>query len=124
MVQERLRLGERCRTRNVPVPEPRTVSAPILRRQCARLPSWFPTVALAISGSGSEMTEEEIAQHWAFNGKVASARGTLLHYHCEAHLNGRHVAAPRSQEFEQFLLLEAVLAETGYHAFRTEVWSR
>lgn len=77
-----------------------------------------------VKADGSEMTEEEIAQHWAFKGKVASARGTLLHYHCEAHLNGRHVAEPRSQEFEQFLLLEAVLAETGYHAFRTEVWSR
>ena len=74
-----------------------------------------------VKADGSEMTEEEIAQHWAFKGKVASARGTLLHYHCEAHLNGRHVAEPRSQEFEQFLLLEAVLAEMGYHAFRTEV---
>ena len=36
-------------------------------------------------------------------------------------MNGRHVAEPRSQEFKQFLLLEAVLAEMGYHAFRTEV---
>ena len=45
-------------------------------------------------------------------------------HHCEAHLDGRHVAEPRSMEFEQFLLLEAVLAEMGYHAFRTEVRSQ
>ena len=45
---------------------------------------------------GSEMEDAEIIEHWKFNGKVASARGTLFHYNlcnvklfmvCESELN-------------------------------------
>ena len=70
---------------------------------------------------GSLMTDQEIFDSWTTNGKVASARGTLLHYHAEAFCNGIPVEPPHSLEFKMIVLLVEVLREMGYTPFRTEV---
>ena len=70
---------------------------------------------------GSEMDDSEIADFWQRRGRTASARGTLFHYHCEAHCNGRAIENPHSPEFGMFLLLAAALREMGFAPFRTEV---
>ena len=75
-----------------------------------------------MKASGEEsMSEDEITNKWKSNGAIASARGTLLHWHAECHLNGVAVEEPRSPEFMQFLCVEQRLRELGYRAFRTEV---
>ena len=52
---------------------------------------------------------------------MASARGTLLHFHAECHLNGLEIEKPHSPEFKNFLLLAEALREMGWMPFRTEV---
>lgn len=73
--------------------------------------------------SDVSMSDSEIEERWRKNGKVASSRGTLLHWHAEVHLNGYSVEPPHSPEFEQFLAIEQKLSELGYEPFRTEVCS-
>ncbi len=67
------------------------------------------------------MSDGDICEMWNRNGRVASSRGTLLHYHAECLLNGVAVAAPHSPEFSQICCLDAALREMGYSPFRTEV---
>ena len=66
------------------------------------------------------MSDSDICEMWKKNGRVASARGTLLHYHAECLLNGTIVQEPHSPEFKQLQLLDAALREMGYAPFRTE----
>ena len=70
---------------------------------------------------GSQMTDDEIIASWATSGKVASARGTLLHYHAEAHCNSMSVELPHSPEFEMIVILVEVLRDMGFTPYRTEV---
>ena len=70
---------------------------------------------------GREMNDLEIAELWEKKGRVASGRGTLLHYHAEAWCNGRHIEEPWSPEFKMVLLLTDVLRELGFVPWRTEV---
>ena len=35
---------------------------------------------------GLSTEDADILERWSFNGEVARARGTLLHWHCEANL--------------------------------------
>lgn len=70
---------------------------------------------------GSRMTDEEVLASWAANGRVASARGTLLHYHAEACCNGIQVELPHSLEFRMIVRLAEALREMGYTPFRTEL---
>ena len=62
---------------------------------------------------GSQMTDKEILASWAANCKVASARGTLLHYHVEACCNGIPVEPLHSPEFKMIMNLVEVLQEMG-----------
>ena len=67
------------------------------------------------------MDNTEIARLREERGRVANARGTLFHYHCEAHCNGRVVEAPHSPEFRMFSILLLTFRQMGFYPFRTEV---
>ena len=70
---------------------------------------------------GRQMTDDEICALWVANGKAASARGTLLHYHAEAHCNNVSVEPPHSPEFKMVVLLVDALRAMGFKPYRTEV---
>ena len=71
---------------------------------------------------GSPMTDEEIRASWSKLGKVASIRGTLMHYQIEQYFNGRPPADPLSPEMRQFLDFEAQeIRGKGLSPFRTEM---
>ena len=70
-------------------------------------------VAYLKDGGEDSMSEGEITQRWRANGAVASARGTLLHWHAECYLNGVAVEEPHSPEFMQFLCIQLRLHEMG-----------
>ena len=82
---------------------------------------WPEKRASFLTDSGAEMSEGEIVDQWKRSGQIASARGTLLHWHCEMHLNGRRLEPPHSPEFEMFLAIFAVLQSWGLRPFRTEI---
>ncbi len=82
---------------------------------------WEARRAEFLHEDGSEMSDCDIAKLREQSGKVASARGTLFHYHCEASCNGRIIEQPHSPEFQMFLLLADALREMGFEPFRTEV---
>ena len=54
-----------------------------------------------INNDGDAMSDTEIIKLWAARGKIASARGTLLHYHAEMLLNLCDIEEPTSIEFRQ-----------------------
>ena len=83
--------------------------------------AWKERRLESLHADGIEMDNNEIVRLWEERGKVASARGTLFHYHCEAYCNGRMIEAPHSPEFRMFLLLFDSLRRMGLHPFRTEV---
>ncbi len=71
---------------------------------------------------GSELSNEEIAEKWSLNGRVQSARGTLMHYQIERFLNGARIAEPQSLEFRYFLRFrEDFLVARGLEPLRTEL---
>ena len=70
---------------------------------------------------GRQITDEEVLASWTTNGQVASARGTLLHYHAEACCNGIAVEPPHSPDFKMIIRLVDALQEMGYTPFRTEL---
>ena len=74
-----------------------------------------------LTATGTEMKDSEIVEMWRSSGQVASARGTLLHWHAEMYLNGRTVEHPHSPEFSMFLAIFDVLRSWGLRVFRTEV---
>jgi hypothetical protein len=75
-----------------------------------------------LTDDGQEMGDDEIVQLWSRRGNVASARGTLLHWHCEMHLNSRTLEHPHSPEFQMFLgILDVLQQQLGLRPFRTEV---
>ena len=74
-----------------------------------------------LTATGTEMKDSEIVEMWRSSGQVASARGTLLHWHAEMHLNGRTVEHPQSPEFGMFLAILRVLQGWGLRVFRTEL---
>ncbi len=74
-----------------------------------------------LRADGSEMDDAEVADLRRERGDVASARGTLLHYHAEAWCNGRCIEGPWSPEFKMILLLAGALQELGFAPWRTEV---
>ena len=74
-----------------------------------------------VNADGACMSDEEIRELWQLRGRVASARGTLLHFHAECHLNGLEIQPPHSPEFKHFLLVANALAEMGWWPYRTEV---
>ena len=74
-----------------------------------------------LRSDGGEMSDADVVELWEQNGRVASARGVLFHYHCEAWCNGRVIEQPHSPEFQMFLLLTDAFREMGFVPFRTEV---
>ena len=75
-----------------------------------------------LTDSGQEMGDEEIVQLWKHRGKVASARGTLLHFHAEMHLNSRTLEQPHSPEFKMFLaILDVLQGQLNLRVYRTEL---
>jgi hypothetical protein len=82
---------------------------------------WPEKRASFMTDSGTEMSDGEIVEMWKSSGQIASARGTLLHYHCEMHLNQRRLEPPHSPEFKMFLAIFAVLQSWGLRPFRTEI---
>ena len=73
------------------------------------------------TAEGRDMNDAEIVEMWQLSGRIASARGTLLHWHAEMHLNGRRLEPPHSPEFEMFLAIFEALHHLGLRPFRTEV---
>ena len=75
-----------------------------------------------LTAEGQEMANEAIVEMWKARGNVASARGTLLHWHAEMHLNGRRMEQPHSPEFRMFLeILDVLQQHFGLRPFHTEV---
>ena len=75
-----------------------------------------------LTDTGLEMEDAEIVELWKRRGNIASARGTLLHWHAEMHLNGRQLELPHSPEFEMFLAVVDVLRlHFGWRPYRTEI---
>ena len=64
---------------------------------------------------------EEILRLWRMNGKVKSARGTLLHYHAEQMLNSVPIETPHSPELQQACAVHEYFIGLGLQPFRTEV---
>ena len=83
--------------------------------------NWETKMEEFINEDGVCMSDEEICQLWQRRGRIASARGTLLHFHAECFLNGMEIEQPHSPEFKRFLLIANALAEMGWKPFRTEV---
>ena len=67
--------------------------------------NWAVKMEEFINEEGDCMSDAEICNVWQHRGKVASARGTLLHFHAECHLNGLEIEKPHSPEFKNFLLI-------------------
>lgn len=75
-----------------------------------------------LTDAGEEMAYPEIVELWERCGRIASARGTLLHWHAEMHLNGRQLELPHSPEFSMFLSILDILQEYfGLRPFRTDI---
>jgi hypothetical protein len=71
---------------------------------------------------GTIMSDEQIAERWKQNGRVQSARGTLMHFQIEQHLNGTVVGLPHSPEFIYFLRFEEeFMRARGLVPMRTEL---
>ena len=71
---------------------------------------------------GLGVSDAEILARWNLSGRVASARGTLLHKHAESMMNGVPVQQPHSPEFQQAqLIFDHVTQEMGLKPFRAEV---
>ena len=70
---------------------------------------------------GLSMDDDDILRRWKKNGQVASARGTLLHYHAEQMANGSEIEMPHSPEFTQANSLFDHLLGMGLRPFRTEL---
>ena len=64
-------------------------------------PSWEWKQQEHLRPDGTVMSPEEIARKWERNGRVQRNRGTLMHFHCEAFLNGFMIEGPPSPEFCQ-----------------------
>ena len=70
---------------------------------------------------GTEFTDREIKEGWEFNGNVQRSRGTLMHWHIEQRLNGRHILPPHSTEFQMFFnFAKDWLWGKGRQVYRTE----
>ena len=68
------------------------------------------------------VTDDLILQHWKNNGKIQSARGTLLHFHAECLMNGVRVEEPHSIEFQQVQQIYDYITNTmGFRPHRAEV---
>ena len=75
-----------------------------------------------LTDAGDEMADDAIVEMWSRRGNIASARGTLLHWHAEMHLNWRRMELPHSPEFHMFLeILDVLQQHFGLRPFRTEV---
>ena len=75
-----------------------------------------------LTDDGQEMGDDEIVHVWKHRGKVASARGTLLHFHAEMHLNSRTLGQPHSPEFKLFVeILDVLQGPLSLRPFRTEL---
>ena len=82
---------------------------------------WPEKRASFMTDSDTEMSDGEIVDFWKRSGQIASARGTLLHWHAEMHLNGRTLEPPHSPDFAMFLTILDVLQGWGLRPFRTEI---
>ena len=74
-----------------------------------------------LEASGFGTSDEDFIERWRFEGEVARARGTLLHYQAEQAANGRRVEEPHSPEFAMVLQCFVVFAGKGWTPYRTEV---
>ena len=82
----------------------------------------WETKRAELESQGLDVTDEGFIQRWSHSGKVASARGTLLHFHAEGLMNGVPVEEPHSVEFKQVQdCMEHLTDEMGLQPFRAEV---
>ena len=82
----------------------------------------WETKRAELEGQGLDVSDEAFIQRWSQSGKIASARGTLLHYHAECLLNGIPVEGPHSVEFKQVQQIFIHLTqEMGMQPYRAEV---
>ena len=70
---------------------------------------------------GCDASDEAILALWERRGLVARSRGTLLHLHCKAMVNGITVEEPHSPEFIQAQALYERMLNMGLQPFRAEV---
>ena len=82
---------------------------------------WLEKREAFLTDSGRELEDDEIVDLWAHRGRVASARGTLLHWHAEMHLNGREMELPHSPEFVMLINIVDALKAWGLRPYRTEI---
>lgn len=84
--------------------------------------NWSKRRAEFTRSDGTEMSNDEIAAMWSENGRVQSARGTLMHFQIEQHLNGAIVEEPHSPEFSMFLKFQKdFMIARGLEPLRTEL---
>ena len=84
--------------------------------------NWQTKRTQYMNPDGSVMTREQIMAKWAKSGRIASARGTLMHFHIEMLLNGAILEEPLSAEITQFKEYEQeIILAQGYAPFRTEL---
>ena len=75
-----------------------------------------------LEAQGLGTSDDQILHRWSLSGRVASARGTLLHKHAECMMNGVPVQQPHSPEFKQAqLIFDHLTLEMGLEPFRAEV---
>ena len=89
--------------------------------ECMRAGQGWSERQLEFTKDGQVMTNDEIVALWRRRGQVASARGTLVHFHAEMFLNGCVNEHPQSKEFQQLLEIIAWLRDDGWTPFRTEL---
>ena len=75
-----------------------------------------------LEAQGLGVSDTEILNRWSLSGRVASARGTLLHFNAECMMNGVPVQQPHSPEFQQAqLIFDHVTRAMGLKPFRAEI---
>lgn len=84
--------------------------------------NWQTKLRDFVHPDGTPFTVEEICRKWDLNGKVQSARGTLMHYHIEMSINGKRIQEPKSPDFMMFEeFRRSFMDPLGFVPIRTEV---
>ena len=81
----------------------------------------WETKKMEMESQNLSTNDDDIIQRWEFNGEIARARGTLLHFHCEQMMNGKVIEEPHSPEFEQAKHIYKHLLGQGLKPYRAEV---
>ena len=92
---------------------------PVRALRCMKLGRNWQEKRQYMLDQGLGISDEEILARWAFNGRVQSKRGQLLHFHAEQFMNGIEIEEPHSPEFLQFRSIYQSLLLLGLTPYRT-----